>query len=166
MSYGKIDASEVEGSYWDPDSVMEYCFPAGLINEPAKYHEGLNPPGGLSAADKEWVRKFFPALAPKVPVLQPFQSVPLSLVPGEQADFSPLPQASRKYEIGTFGTSDTVMVLFEEVDGELRFVAGDDDGGENRNAHLSAKLFQNRRYVVRVRLYWSGESGQTAIMHW
>ena len=162
----KIDAGEVEGSPWDPDSVMEYWFPAGLIKEPAKYHDGLNPPGGLSAADKEWVRRFFPALTPEVPVLQPFRSVPLSLTPGGQADFSLLPDASRKYDIGTFGTSDTVMVLFEDVDGELRFVAGDDDSGENRNAHISAKLFQGRRYVVRIRLYWAGESGQTAVMYW
>jgi hypothetical protein len=145
---------------------MEYWFPAGLIKEPARFQAGLNPPGGLSAADKEWIRKFFPALKPTVPVLKPFQSVTLSLEPGEQADFSLEPQASRKYEIATFGTSDTVMVLFEDVDGELRFIAGDDDSGEDRNSRVSAKLFQGRRYVVRVRLYWAGESGQTAIMHW
>lgn len=162
----KIDASEVEGSSWDPDSVMEYWFPAGLIKEPARFHDGLNPPGGLSAADKEWARKFFPALGPNIPVLQPFQSVPLSLSPGSQADFSLLPQASRTYEIGTFGTADTVLVLFEDVDGDLRYVAGDDDSGEDRNSRISAKLFQSRRYVARVRLYWAGESGQTAVMHW
>lgn len=162
----KIEVSEVEGSNWDPDSVMEYWFPAGLIREPARFHVGLNPPGGLSAADKEWVRKFFPALAPAVPVLQPFQSVPLSLTPGGQGNFSLKPEESRKYEIGTFGTADTVLVLFEEVEGELRFVAGDDDSGEERNSRVSSKLFQGRSYVVRVRLYWAGESGQTAIMCW
>lgn len=162
----KIDTSEVDGSSWDPESVMEYWFPAGLIKEPARFQSGLNPPGGLSTADKEWVRKFFPALHPTLPVLQPFQSVPLSLVPGGQADFALEPQASRKYEISTFGAADTVLVLFEEVQGELRFVGGDDDSGEDRNSRVSAKLFQGRRYVVRVRLYWAGESGQTAVMHW
>ncbi|HEX7203258.1 MAG TPA: hypothetical protein VF249_10925, partial [Arthrobacter sp.] len=154
------------GSSWDPDSVMEYWFPAGLIKEPARFQAGLNPPGGLSTADKEWVRKFFPALHSQLPVLQPFQSAPLALVPGGQADFALEPQASRKYEISTFGAADTVLVLFEEVQGELRFVAGDDDSGEDRNSRVSAKLFQGRRYVVRVRLYWAGESGQTAVMHW
>jgi len=162
----KIDTTEVEGSPWDPDSVMEYWFPSGLIKEPARFKAGLNPPGGLSNADKEWVRKFFPALKPTVPTLEPFQSVPLSLSPGGQADFAIKPQASRKYEIATFGTSDTVLVLFEEVDGGLRFVAGDDDSGEDRNSRVSAKLFQGRSYVVRVRLYWAGESGQTAVMYW
>ncbi|HEY9356636.1 MAG TPA: M12 family metallopeptidase [Arthrobacter sp.] len=162
----KIDVSEVEGSPWDPDSVMEYWFPAGLITEPARFKTGLNPPGGLSEADKAWVRRFFPTLEPTVPVLLPFQSVPLSLSPGGQADFSIQPQGSRKYEIATFGTSDTVLVLFEEIDGELRFVAGDDDSGEDRNSRVTAKLFQGRNYVVRVRLYWAGESGQTAVMYW
>ncbi|TLM86575.1 hypothetical protein FDW83_02190 [Pseudarthrobacter sp. NamE2] len=162
----KIDPSEVEGSPWDPDSVMEYWFPAGLIKEPARFQAGLNPPGGLSDADKEWVRKFFPAVKAELPLLDPFRSVPLSLEPAEQADFALEPGASRTYEIATFGTADTVLVLFEDVDGELRFVAGDDDSGEDRNSRLSAKLFQGRRYVVRVRLYWAGESGQTALMYW
>ena len=162
----KIDATEVEGSSWDPDSVMEYWFPAGLIKEPARFQAGLNPPGGLSEADKEWVLKFFPAIKPELPVLDPFKSVPLSLSPAEQADFALEPSASRTYEIATFGTADTVLVLFENVDGELRFVAGDDDSGEDRNSRVSAKLFQGRHYVVRVRLYWAGESGQTALMYW
>ncbi|WP_240720079.1 M12 family metallopeptidase [Pseudarthrobacter sp. NamB4] len=133
----KIDASEVEGTSWDPDSVMEYWFPAGLIKEPARFQAGLNPPGGLSAADKEWVRKFFPALKPELPLLQPFQSAALSLAPGSQSDFAVEPQASRKFEIGTFGTADTVLVLFEEVDGELRFCCRDDDSGEDRNSRIS-----------------------------
>ena len=33
------------------------------------------------------------------------------------------------------------------------------------NSRTSAKLFEDRRYAARVRLYWSGESGQTAIMY-
>jgi len=49
----KLDPAEVEGSEWDPDSVMEYWFPAGLISEPAPYRDGLVPPGGLSETDKD-----------------------------------------------------------------------------------------------------------------
>ena len=59
-----------------------------------------------------------------------------------------------------------MLVLFEEVDGELRYVAGDDDSGEDRNALIQVKLFQGRRYVVRLRLYWATESGETALMYW
>lgn len=162
----KLEAYEVEGSAWDPESVMEYWFPPGLITEPARFHSGLNPPGGLSANDMHWVRGFYPVLESTVPSLQPFQSFPLSLSPGSQADFVVEPQASRTYEIGTFGTADTVLVLFEEKDGELRYVAGEDDSGEERNSRITAKLFQGSRYTVRVRMYWAGESGQTALMYW
>lgn len=162
----KLDTTEVEGSQWDPDSVMEYWFPAGLIREPAQYVDGIHPPGGLSPVDKEWVNRWFPALEPEQRKLEPFVSAPLVLSPGEQVDFAIEPDASREYQISTFGTADTVMVLFEEVAGELRFVAGDDDSGTDRNARLSARLFQGRHYVLRLRLYWAGESGQTAVMHW
>lgn len=162
----KIDAGEVEGSNWDPDSVMEYWFPAGLIVQPAEYHDGLNPAGGLSETDKQWVKRFYPTLPAAFPTLEPFQTRTLSLKSGEQADFKLEPSASRTYQIGTFGTADAVLVLFEEVNGELRYVAGDDDSGQDRNTNISAKLFQGRHYVVRVRLTWAGGSGQTAIMYW
>jgi len=56
--------------------------------------------------------------------------------------------------------------VLEEVDGELRYVAGDDDSGEDRNSLLQAKLFQGRRYVLRIRLYYAWASGQTAAMYW
>ena len=49
-------------STWDPDSIMEYEFDKGLIDEPEKYDlNGLFPPGVLSKADKEWVLKWYPA---------------------------------------------------------------------------------------------------------
>lgn len=162
----KLEPADVEGSQWDPDSVMEYWFPGGLIKEPAQYSEGLQPAGGLSEVDKEWVRRWFPPLGPTMRRLEPFVSVPLSLSPGQQADFVVEPTASRSYELGTFGTADTVMVLFEDVGGELRYVKGDDDSGTDRNAQITAKLFQGRRYVVRLRLYLAGQSGQTAVMLW
>lgn len=162
----KLDPNDVEGSKWDPNSVMEYWFPEGLIMEPAKYADGLQPAGGLSAADKKWAKQWFPALRTTHPTLRPFESKALSLKTGQQADFTLEPGATRTFHFSTFGRSDTVMVLFEEVDGELRFVAGDDDSGQGLNAQFDVKLFQTRRYVLRVRLYWAGASGRTALMYW
>jgi hypothetical protein len=163
----KLSTAEVEGSTWDPDSVMEYGFPPGLIESPADYREGIDPPGTLSEVDMDWARKWYPGEQVAAPrALTPFQSVPLSLRPAEQADFVIEPPASRRYQIGTFGTADTLIVLFEEVGGQLRYVSGDDDGGTDLNARLSLKLFRGRRYVLRVRLYWAGASGQTAVMYW
>jgi len=162
----KLTPAQVEGSEWDPNSVMEYQFPAGLIVKPAQYSTGVTPAGGLSDHDKEWVRKWFPALAPTTPTLTPFQSQPLSLKPHEQANFELHPSDTRSYTIATFGHADTVMVVFEEVDGQLRYLKGDDDSGTDRNATVKLKLFKGRKYVVRVRLYWAGASGETAVMYW
>ena len=103
--------------------------------------QGISPPGKLSAADKEWARKWYPGEAPpQERKLKPFESVALTLKAGEQADFVIEPPASRRYQIGTFGTADTVMVLFEEVGGELRYLQGDDDSGTDRNARMLQRL--------------------------
>jgi hypothetical protein len=162
----KLAPAEVTGSQWDPESVMEYAFPSGLIKEPAEYRGGIDEPDGLSDEDKDYAKTWFPPLQPAHPRLEPFASSALSLSPGQQADFRIEPPETRTYELATFGASDTVLVLFEEVDGELRYVQGDDDSGTDRNASIKAKLFKERRYVARLRLYWSGASGQTALMYW
>ncbi len=162
----KLGQQDVEGSDWDPDSVMEYWFPAGLILRPEQFREGLNPPGGLSALDVAWAVKFYPALLEAMASLQPFVSSPLALHPSDQANFTVLPDETRTYRFSTFGTADTVLVLFEEVDGQLRHLESDDDGGEDRNAAFKVKLFKGRKYVARVRLYWSGDSGKTSLMYW
>jgi hypothetical protein len=164
----KLAATEVDGSTWDPDSIMEYAFPAGLIVRPERYRtEALRPPGTISPIDRQWALTWYPPQGPEPPpTLEPFLSRPLDLKPRQQADLVIVPAATRRYQVATFGASDTVLTLFEEVDGQLRFRAGDDDSGEDRNAHLEEKLFQGRRYVVRVRLYYTSASGQTAVMYW
>ncbi|WP_307807395.1 matrixin family metalloprotease [Naasia sp. SYSU D00948] len=163
----KLSPGEVTGSNWDPNSVMEYEFPGGLVISPEGYREGIYPPGTLSDLDRQFVRTWYPGgQAEELPLLEPFVSMPLDLQPTEQFDAAIRPDASREYSIGTFGESDVVLVLFEEVDGELRFLAGDDDSGEDRNALVKVKLFAGRRYVVRVRLYYAGASGRSAVMLW
>ncbi len=163
----KISADVVQGSNWDPDSVMHYPFEAGMIREPAKYRTGLMPAGGISARDKEWVKTFYPPIKKNdIQALELFKPVRLTINPGQQLNFSIAPGATRRYEIGTFGQSDTVMVLFEEVNGELRYVTGDDDSGQDTNARIRIKLYKGGRYVLRLRLYYSASAGDTAVMLW
>ena len=50
----KLPAGQIQGSAWDPNSVMHYPFEPGLIIQPALYAAGLTPAGGLSPQDKEW----------------------------------------------------------------------------------------------------------------
>ncbi len=57
----KIEPDTVQGSNWDPDSIMHYPFQAGLILEPERFQtQPLRPAGGLSARDLSWVRAFYP----------------------------------------------------------------------------------------------------------
>ncbi|MDA1315618.1 MAG: M12 family metallopeptidase [Acidobacteria bacterium] len=162
----KIDPDTVQGSNWDPDSVMHYPFDAGLIQEPARFRTGLRPAPGLSSRDVEWIKTFYPELSPQTTELQPFQSAALNLLPGEQADFLVNPDATRSYTFRTFGQTDTVMVLFEKRNGEWRYVKGDDDSGEALNAQFDTRLVAGREYMLRIRLYWSNASGSTAVMMW
>jgi hypothetical protein len=162
----KIPPDTVQGSNWDPDSIMHYPFERGLIKEPARYRNGLNPAPGLSARDIEWVRAFYPSLGAVVPELRPFVSQPIQIMPGQQVDFLVNPDATRAYNFRTFGETDTVMVLFEKRDGEWRFLAGDDDSGQDLNAEFQARLVAGREYMLRIRLYWSNAGGGTAVMMW
>ncbi|MGN6257259.1 MAG: M12 family metallopeptidase [Solirubrobacterales bacterium] len=162
----KLQPSQVEGSSWDPKSIMEYEFGPGLIVEPAEFQQGIEPPGTISELDEQWMKSWYPGGAPEPETLEPFDAAKLPSEPHGQADFGIKPPASRKYEIGTFGAADTVVVLFEKVAGKLRYVAGDDDSGEERNARIKSKLFQGRDYVLRVRVNWVGQAGQAAVMYW
>lgn len=163
----KLPASEVEGSQWDPDSVMHYEIDAGLIKEPAPYRNGIRPAGGLSRRDVETALRFYPSINDlHNPGLEPFKSEILSLAPAEQKNFTIQPNDTRCFTIQTFGGADTVIVLFEDINGELRFIAGDDDSGTNRNARICIKLHQGKRYVLRVRLYVNYESDSTGLMMW
>ena len=163
----KINPDAVQGSNWDPDSIMHYPFGPGLIVEPEEYRTGLTPELGLSDRDTEWVRTFYPPLdESEYAELKPFQSVLLEIGEGQQRNFVVQPDATRYYEFRTFGVSDTVMVLFENVNGDLKYRTGDDDSGQAYNASLRVKLFKGREYVLRIRLYYSDQAGETAVMMW
>src|SRR4051812_2677218 len=137
----KLSPQQVQGSAWDPDSIMEYEFEPGLIAEPKQYETGgLVPPGTLSAADKQWALKWYPALKPALTMLQPFKPAVVNLAAGQQVDFAIKPTSSRKYTIETKGASDALLVLFEDIGGTPRFLSGDDDSGEERQASITYKL--------------------------
>jgi len=162
----KLTPQQVQGSSWDPDSIMEYEFEPGLIDEPQQYiSNGLTPPGTLPPGDKQWALKWYPPLQATLTTLQPFQSVAFDLAAGQQVDFAIKPTSSRKYTIETKGGSDTLLVLFEDIDGVPRYLSGDDDSGEDRNAKITYKLFQGRNYIARFRLYHPGMSGKTSLMY-
>ena len=161
----KIPLQEIEGSNWDPNSIMHYGIAPGLVLQPAEFRNGIRPELGLSVTDKEEVRRFYPILEDdRLPELSYFDLETLDVSPGEQKNFQLNPQNSGEFTIKTVGRSDTLLVLFEDVDGELRFVAGDDDSGTGLNAEINTRLQAGRRYVLRIRLYLNYASGNTGIL--
>jgi hypothetical protein len=163
----KLSTAEVQGTQWDPDSIMHYAFAAGLILQPEKYHDGLRPHGGLSPHDIAQVKLFYPPHDDAGnPELKLFRSQALNLAPAQQANFTLRPADTRTYTMQTFGGSDAVMVLFKDHDGDLRFVDGSDDSGTPHNARITARLTAGRKYVLRIRLYSSYDTGEIAVMVW
>lgn len=163
----KIVEDSVQGSSWDPDSIMHYPFEKGLIAKPVKYAAGLTPAGGLSARDKDWALQFYPGIeGGALPALTPFQTSALDLKPGQQANFGFEPEQTREYEFRTFGAADTVMALYEAKASGPLLLAEDNDSGDERNAQFKAALAKGRKYVVRVRLNYADAGGQTAVMVW
>jgi hypothetical protein len=164
----KISAAAVQGSQWDKDSIMHYQFQAGLISIPEQYRtQPLIPDAGLSNVDIEEVRKFYPGeTAVQISELKPYLSQMVQINPGEQLDFVIKPPISRKYMIQTFGNFDTVIVLFEDIDGDPVYLAGDDDSGTNFNAQIETRLLRDHTYYLRLRLYYAESIGQGAVMLW
>lgn len=162
----KLDPRQTQGSQWDPNSIMEYQFDPGLIDEPEQYDlRGLVPPGTLSSEDKAWAAKWYPASQAVPPTLQAMQAAIVEIGVGKQVDYLIKPAGSRKYLIETKGGRDTLLALFEDIGGEPRYLTADDDSGESRNARISYKLFAGRTYIVRLRLYYPGQSGKVSLVY-
>lgn len=163
----KLPIDDVSGTQWDRDSIMHYHFEAGLIDQPEQFRtQPLIPAAGLSQKDIDQVLLFYPPPESAYPELRPFEIKLLDLGPGSQANFSIIPTVTRWYDFRTFGDSDTVMVLFEEENGDLQYRTGDDDSGTSLNASFDYKLIAGHRYVLRLRLYWAASYGETAVMMW
>lgn len=145
---------------------MHYPFSPGLIKEPAQYRNGLYPQPGLSQKDISQSKFFYPRLELVYPELKALESQTLSIGPGGQKNFVLIPAVTRQYRFRTFGESDTVMVLFEDHAGEMRYVTGDDDSGTDLNASFRVRLIKGRKYILRIRLYYNFSSGGTAVMMW
>jgi hypothetical protein len=163
----KLSPGDVSGSAWDPNSIMHYEFGAGLIKEPEPYRNGLKPAGGISECDRTWALAFYPPLDPnKFPEIVPFQSQRLALQPSQQANFVFKPRETRPYTFQTFGRNDLVMVLFEEIDGDLQYLTAEDDSALEANAQFKIKLLKGRKYVLRVRMYYNDQAEEAALMVW
>lgn len=151
----KLPSNSVDGSAWDPASVMHYPFQKGLIKAPKPYDvTGVRENVDLSPTDRAWAGHWYPALAPAAPIAA-MSVTPLPAAAGVQRDFVFQPDATREYTIQTLGASDARIVLFQERDGEPRHLAAADDAGTPDNATIRTKLLDGERYVIRTRVAYA-----------
>ena len=162
----KISKEEVNGSNWDPNSIMHYPFEKGLILKPEEYaNKDLEPAGGLSAQDIQFALLFYPSQNVKKDILvTAMASYPIDADNCEQQNYIFKPEATKKYTIQTVGQLDTVMVLSEKVGTELKYVAGDDNSGTDNNALISTTLSKGKTYIIKVKVYYKKKGAKTALM--
>jgi len=151
----KMPSNQVQGSYWDPKSIMQYEFNPGLVIKPKPYDEGIFPPGILSSSDIKGVKSFYPLLRGSNTPIQEHKSLVIKAKSGKQEDFEFIPSITKKYTFQTVGELDTVMVLWEKGEEENHYLSGDDDTGTDRNAKITLPLIKGRKYLVNIRVMFA-----------
>ena len=162
----KLPSNGAKASPWDPKSIMEYEFKAGLILEPASHRDGVFPPGILSTVDIAGMKLLYPEQAEKSFVdIQKHQSIVISATSGQQNDFVFEAPSTNQYTFQTVGDLDTVMVVFEKSSTEKHYLAGDDDSGSEKNSKITLPLIKGRQYLINIRvLYSPGQSTGSLIV--
>ncbi len=150
----KYRHDQVNGTGFDPDSIMLYFFPADWTLNGV----GTQSNDVLSATDKAFISSVYPKPAePDVPnvvdlPVNEFVTKAASIgQPGEEDLFAFKVERTGVFVIETTGSTDVLMKLFGPDNGTL-LVAEDDDSGKRRNARISAELDPGR-YLVQVRHY-------------
>jgi hypothetical protein len=163
----KISKKEVNGSDWDPDSIMHYPFEPGLILEPKEYKtSGLYPAGGLSPRDVAYALKFYPSSNQTADKrIMAMISYEIEADNSSQQNFIFIPSETRNYTIQTLGQLDTVMVVSEKkTGGQLVQAGADDNSGTNNNALLNKVLTKGKTYIIRIKVYYKKPGAKAAIM--
>jgi hypothetical protein len=151
----KYRADQVNGTAFDPDSVMLYFFP----DEWVKSGVGTRANPVLSATDKAFIgsARAYPKPAPTVVDAKEIQvgatrrtSASIGKF-GEEDLFQFTVNTGGPHVIDTRGPTDVVMKLFGP-DSPTAVIAEDDDSGVDTNALIRADLIPGR-YYVQVRHY-------------
>lgn len=149
----KLQTSDVAGTEWDPTSIMHYPFRKGLIRRPPPWDkQAIGENTALSQNDIRLIRQTYPAPSVPEPTITAPAFRPLDIAAGQQLDFRFAPEDTRRYTVQTVGDVDTKLVVFEDRDGVPRYLQGDDDAGDDRNALIRVRMVRGRRYFIRVLL--------------
>jgi len=162
----KYTADQINGTEFDPDSIMLYFFPASwTLND-----IGTKANEILSAMDKAFIAgaKMYPGAGLPAPAgtelkVNAARRTAASIgKAGEEDLFSFSASKDGRYVIDTTGPTDVVMKLFGPGS-QTSLVAEDDDSGRGVNARIAADLVAGE-YFVQVRHYNKrGGTGKYAI---
>lgn len=156
----KYSADQINGTKFDPDSIMLYFFPASWTLNGI----GTKANEVLSSMDKAFVAgaKMYPKTAGTTSTAVALQvnakrrtQASIGQV-GEEDLYRFTVSADGRYVIDTLGPTDVVMKLFGP-NSETALIAEDDDSGLDTNARIAADLVKGD-YFVQIRHY-SRQSG-------
>lgn len=162
-----LSASEVEGSEWDPASIMHYAFQANMIDAPSPYsNEGVPASYDFSAKDRAWASRFYPPVAlSDIAELSLGETVPLAEMVGEQADFLFRPTDTREYSLQTFGEADRKIAIAHILDdGSSEMLKVRDDSATDSNAQIVRELVAGQIYRISARTHFAPSPGANTIM--
>jgi hypothetical protein len=150
----KYRHDQVNGTGFDPQSIMLYSFPAAWNLDGVATKENL----ALSEQDRAFVAgsKMYPGRGTEpqfveLPVFEP-KSTPAEIgKPGEEDRFKVRIKSAGRYTVQTEGETDLVMKLFGP-NSVTRLIAEDDDTGAGANPRITADLAPGE-YYVQVRHY-------------
>lgn len=145
----KYSLDQINGTEFDPDSIMLYAFPAAWTLNGVSTHEN----DSLSATDISFVSSVYPKDTPSDTVGLPVNEVSVISASikqsGEEDLFNFDASDHGTYVVETRGNTDLVMKLFGP-DSRTSLVKEDDDSGTGRNARIEAELGSGK-YLVQVR---------------
>ena len=148
-------ADQVNGTHFDPQSIMLYFFPAEWTSNGV----GTEANEVLSAMDKQFIAgaRMYPKKAPTVDSATPLTvgarkrtAAAIGKV-GEEDLFRFTVKTAGKHVVDTAGPTDVVMKLFGP-DSATALIAEDDDSGLSTNARIAADLIPGE-YWAQVRHY-------------
>lgn len=161
----KLSPDEVQGSAWDPDSIMHYPFRAGLIVRPEKFRGGIQPAPGLSPLDISRTREFYPGIDVFPTRLMTrgtsFHLTPYELKLTNEFRFVTPMQAGECFHIFTEGSADTVLVIQDEAGQQI---AADDDSGLDKNAAFKTWSRRAMDLHVLLRVVWVAPDSDVKIV--
>ena len=151
----KYRVDQIQGTAFDPDSIMLYFFPGDWV----KSGVGTHANNVLSAVDKAYIAsaQAYPKTAPTVADATEIKvnasrrttaSIGMS---GEEDLFKFNVSTGGSHAIDTKGPTDVVMRLFGP-NSQTNVIAEDDDSGDGSNARISASLVPGL-YYAQVRHY-------------